>query len=73
MESLSFGKLRGIEKCTTSKGVLSVLALDHRNNLRHALNPIHPELVSNTSLANLKWRLPRRLLPMPALYCWIQK
>ena len=63
MESLSFGKLRGIEKCTTSKGVLSVLALDHRNNLRHALNPIHPELVSNTSLSEFKMEVTEALAP----------
>ncbi|MCJ7519922.1 MAG: tagatose 1,6-diphosphate aldolase [Anaerolineaceae bacterium] len=63
MESLSFGKLRGIEKCTTSKGALSVLALDHRNNLRQALNPTHPELVSNTSLSEFKMGVTEALAP----------
>ena len=63
MESLTFGKLRGIEKCSTSKGALSVLALDHRNNLRRALNPTHPELVSNTSLSEFKNEVARALAP----------
>ncbi|HUV15905.1 MAG TPA: tagatose 1,6-diphosphate aldolase [Pelolinea sp.] len=63
MESLTFGKLRGFEKCTTSTGRLSILALDHRNNLRQALNPAHPELVSNTSLSEFKIEVTRALAP----------
>lgn len=63
MESLTFGKLRGLEKCATSIGAIAVLALDHRNNLRRALNPTHPELVSNTSLSEFKNEVARALAP----------
>jgi len=38
MEQISLGKLRGLQQCSTPRNVLAVLAMDHRNNLRHALN-----------------------------------
>ncbi len=37
MKQLSIGKTRGLQQCSTANGALSILALDHRNNLRHAL------------------------------------
>jgi len=63
MEPLTFGKLRGLEKCATSMGAIAVLALDHRNNLRRALNPTHPELVSNDILSNFKIEVTKTLAP----------
>jgi len=63
MESLTFGKLRGLEKCATSVGTIAVLALDHRNNLRRALNPTHPELVSNNNLSSFKIEVTKVLAP----------
>jgi tagatose 1,6-diphosphate aldolase len=36
---LSIGKLRGLQQCTSRKGTLTCLALDHRQNLRKA-NPL---------------------------------
>jgi len=63
MESLTFGKLRGLEKCATSVGAIAVLALDHRNNLRRALNPTHPELVSTDNLSSFKIEVTKVLAP----------
>jgi len=63
MKSLTFGKLRGLEKCSTSIGAISVLALDHRNNLRRTLNPTHPELVPNASLIEFKIEVTKALAP----------
>jgi tagatose 1,6-diphosphate aldolase len=37
-QSLSVGKYRGLQQCATDRGVLAVLALDHRNSLLRALN-----------------------------------
>jgi tagatose 1,6-diphosphate aldolase len=37
MQSLSIGKVRGLQRCATARGALSVLALDHRNSLERAL------------------------------------
>ena len=63
MESLTFGKLRGLEKCATSMGAIAVLALDHRNNLRRALNPVHPEMVTSDSLSSFKIEVTKTLAP----------
>lgn len=37
MRSLSIGKYRGLQQCANAKGGFSILALDHRNNLRRLL------------------------------------
>ena len=63
MELLTFGKLRGLDKCATSMGAIAVLALDHRNNLRRALNPDHPELVASDSLSSFKIEVTKILAP----------
>jgi tagatose-1,6-bisphosphate aldolase len=38
MSTLSLGKWRGLQRCSTTRGAVAVLALDHRQNLRKA-NP----------------------------------
>jgi tagatose 1,6-diphosphate aldolase len=39
MQPLSIGKYRGLQQCTSPRGVFTCLALDHRQNLRKA-NPV---------------------------------
>ena len=39
MKTLTIGKLRGLQQCTTPRGTFTCLALDHRQNLRKA-NPL---------------------------------
>lgn len=51
---ITVGKALGIARCSTRSGVFSVLALDHRNNLRRVLNPEDPEQVSYQQVVNLK-------------------
>jgi tagatose 1,6-diphosphate aldolase len=51
---LSVGKRRGLSSCSTDRGVFSILALDHRNNLRKAINPQAPEKVTGEVLADFK-------------------
>lgn len=51
---LSVGKRRGLAECATEQGVFSIMALDHRNNLRNAMNPQHPELVSDQAISGFK-------------------
>ncbi len=34
----SIGKIRGLQQCATPNGKFAILALDHRNNLRHLLH-----------------------------------
>lgn len=54
MTKLSIGKLRGLQQCTSEKATFTCLALDHRQNLRRALNPSNPGSVSDLDLTNFK-------------------
>jgi tagatose 1,6-diphosphate aldolase len=52
--NIQVGKRRGIARCSNEEGVFVILALDHRNNLRQALNPADPEAVSDRELVEFK-------------------
>lgn len=54
MPELTVGKLRGLWQCSDERGTLSLLALDHRNNLRKALNPEGPAEVGDDELTAFK-------------------
>ena len=54
MKTLTIGKRRGLQQCATTRGTFTYLALDHRQNLRRALNPQDPNLVSNSCLTDFK-------------------
>ncbi len=61
--ALSVGKLRGLRECSTSGGTLSLLALDHRNNLRKVLNPGNPGAVTDGDLTAFKSEAVAALAP----------
>jgi tagatose 1,6-diphosphate aldolase len=52
--NLSIGKLRGLQQCTSPGGMFTCLALDHRQNLRKALNQVAPDSVSDADLNRFK-------------------
>ena len=54
MGELTVGKLRGLRQCSGRGGTLSLLALDHRNNLRRILRPDAPETVADGDLTEFK-------------------
>ncbi len=54
MRELTIGKLRGLSQCSDRGGTLSLLALDHRNNLRKALRPEAPGQVGDAELTAFK-------------------
>jgi tagatose-1,6-bisphosphate aldolase len=54
MKSITIGKLRGIQQCTSPRGTFTCLALDHRQNLRRALHPSDPASVSDADLSRFK-------------------
>lgn len=54
MNSISIGKLRGLQQCTSARGTFTCLALDHRQNLRRAMNPADPASVSDADLGRFK-------------------
>ncbi|MBZ0290594.1 MAG: tagatose 1,6-diphosphate aldolase [Anaerolineae bacterium] len=54
MLSLSIGKRRLLQQCSTSNGALAILALDQRNNLRQALNAENPDAVTYADMVAFK-------------------
>ena len=59
MDSLSAGKLRGIQQIANKNGVLTVCAIDHRGSLQRALNKSNPEMVSYQDMVDFKLDLCR--------------
>ncbi len=59
----SWGKVRRLQQCATPEGHLVVLAIDHRNNLRRALNPQDPAAVPDEVLAAFKREVVAALAP----------
>jgi len=54
MQTISIGKIRGIQQCTSWRGTFTCLALDHRQNLRKALNPQNPSATTDSELSQFK-------------------
>lgn len=50
MRTISIGKLRGLQQCTSEKGTFTCLALDHRQNLRK----VNPAFVEDAQLRRFK-------------------
>lgn len=60
---LTVGKLRGLQACSTPSGTLAILALDHRNNLRQALESSGAGSVSPQVLSEFKIEVSAALAP----------
>ena len=52
--ALTIGKLRGLRECSDVHGIFSMLALDHRKNLRKVLRPEAPGGVPDSELTAFK-------------------
>ena len=63
MQTLSIGKYRGLQQCSTPRGAIAVLALDHRNNLRNSLRPDAPDQVPDSDLVAFKQQVIGVLAP----------
>ncbi len=63
MKTISPGKFLNMQKCATVNGGFSILALDHRNNLRNALNPENPNMVSGKEMSDFKLGVTGALSP----------
>ncbi len=61
---LTIGKLRRIQQCATPDGFFVIMALDHRNNLRHALNPANPDSVGYEEMVDFKNDVVHALAPV---------
>jgi tagatose 1,6-diphosphate aldolase len=54
MDARSTGKMRRLQQCATDRGVFSILAVDHRQSLRRALDPQNPDGVPDEALVAFK-------------------
>jgi tagatose 1,6-diphosphate aldolase len=57
------GTRRGLQACATPGGQFVVLALDHRQNLRHELRPDAPDAVTYDQMVDFKLAVVRELAP----------
>lgn len=62
-KTLSIGKYRSLQQCSTLHGAISVMALDHRNNLRNALRPNAPDSVTPAEMVAFKEQVTASLAP----------
>ena len=58
------GVRRGLDACATARGTFSVLALDHRQNLRKELRPGDPSSVTYDEMVAFKRAVVRALAPV---------
>ena len=63
MPGMTIGKMRSLQQCSTPRGTLAVLALDHRNNLRHLIRPDAPETVTDEEMVAFKTLVVSYLAP----------
>ncbi len=61
---LTIGKRRRIQQCATTDGFFVIMALDHRNNLRRALNPTNPDSIGYAEMVAFKHDVVRALGPV---------
>ena len=58
------GARRGLDACASARGTFAVLALDHRQNLRHELRPDDPAAVTYDEMVDFKREVVRALAPV---------
>ncbi len=63
MTHISIGKLRGLQQISSARGTFTALALDHRQNLRKALNPQNPSATTDAQLSRFKLDVTLALAP----------
>jgi tagatose-1,6-bisphosphate aldolase len=61
--SLTIGKIRGLQRCAAPDGTFTVLALDHRGNLKRAFNPDAPDTVPYSQIVDFKREVTTILSP----------
>ena len=58
------GTLRGLRQCASARGTFTILALDHRQNLRRELRPDDPDSVTYDEMVAFKRAVVRALAPI---------
>jgi tagatose 1,6-diphosphate aldolase len=60
---IGIGKIRRLQQCATESGHFIILAIDHRGNLRRALDPDNPEQVTYERMVDFKREVAAALSP----------
>ena len=68
MKTLSIGKIRGLQQCSTADGKFAILALDHRNNMRRLLHPESEDLTTAIEIIEFKYQVVSALRNIPSAY-----
>jgi len=63
-DSYRLGARRGLDACASERGTFTVLALDHRQNLRKALRPDDPAAATYDEMVAFKRAVVRSLAPV---------
>jgi tagatose 1,6-diphosphate aldolase len=63
-DSYRLGARRGLDACASERGTFTVLALDHRQNLRKALRPDDPAAATYEEMVEFKRAVVRALAPV---------
>lgn len=61
---LTIGKIHGLQRCAAPNGTFTILALDHRGNLKRAFNPANPDSVTYQQIVDFKRSLTAILSPL---------
>ena len=64
MNSLTVGKLRGLQQMADARGILTICAIDHRGALKRALNEKDPDAVSYQDMVDFKLDLCQAMAPL---------
>ena len=64
LNSYRLGARRGLDACASGPGTFTVLALDHRQNLRKALRPDDPAAATYEEMVEFKRAVVRALAPV---------
>jgi tagatose 1,6-diphosphate aldolase len=64
MKTISIGKYRRLMQSSTPHHTISVLALDHRQNLRKSLRPQDPDSIPSIELSNFKNQIVQSIGPV---------
>jgi len=62
--TLSIGKARALQQCSTANGAFTILAADHRDAMRTMIDSTRPQEVSSQTLTDIKLDIVRSLSDM---------
>jgi len=63
MREVSVGKYRALQRASTNDGYFTIVALDHHDALRRAINPAAPEHVTDEEMLAFKAQVVRAFAP----------